>query len=70
MKGTWMLLVLAILLLFGPHGPVMADHGNLIIDAAHGALSGTYDRILLILLPAAVMHAVWRRGKRRKMHEA
>ena len=65
MKGTWMLLVLAILLLFGPEGPVMADGRTLMIDLMAGTESGANDRLLLFLFlsgPAAA--ETFPRGRR------
>ena len=65
MKGTWMLLVLAILLLFGPKGPVMAEGRRLTIEDPVGAESGMDDRFLLAALPGAALAAGILCGKRR-----
>lgn len=66
MKGTWMLLVLAILLLFGPKGPVMADGRRLTIEDPAGAESGMNDRVLLAALPGTALAAGILCGKRRR----
>ncbi|MBO4289769.1 MAG: hypothetical protein J5865_06690 [Lachnospiraceae bacterium] len=65
MKHKWMLLVLAILLLFGPRGPLMAEGRTLNIDASAAADSRMNDRILLAALPGTVLAAGLACGRRR-----